>query len=57
MAGIVGGGGLGTLAYYYGYQRYEDTIMWITVIVLIVLVQGVQMLGDNLTGRMIKKRR
>ena len=30
MAGIVGGGGLvGTLAYYYGYQRYENLIMWI----------------------------
>lgn len=57
MAGIVGGGGLGTLAYYYGYQRYEDTVMWITVIVLIVLVQGVQMLGDNLAGKIVKKRR
>lgn len=57
MAGIVGGGGLGTLAYYYGYQRYEDTVMWITVIVLIVLVQGVQMLGDNLAGKIVNKRR
>ncbi|TEB06086.1 Methionine import system permease protein MetP [Pelotomaculum schinkii] len=57
MAGIVGGGGLGTLAYYYGYQRYEDTVMWITVIVLIILVQGVQMLGDNLAGKIANKRR
>ncbi|TEB13061.1 D-methionine transport system permease protein MetI [Pelotomaculum sp. FP] len=57
MAGIVGGGGLGTLAYYYGYQRYEDTVMWITVIVLIILVQGVQMLGDNLAGKIVNKRR
>lgn len=57
MAGIVGGGGLGTLAYYYGYQRYEDTVMWVTVIVLIILVQGVQMLGDNLAGKLINKRR
>ncbi|MDD4238544.1 MAG: ABC transporter permease [Desulfotomaculaceae bacterium] len=57
MAGIVGGGGLGTLAYYYGYQRYEDTVMLITVIVLIVLVQGVQMLGDNLAGQIVNKRR
>ena len=37
MAGIVGGG-LGTLAYYYGYQRYEHGIMWVTVIILIILV-------------------
>jgi D-methionine transport system permease protein len=57
MAGIVGGGGLGTLAYYYGYQRYEDTVMWITVIVLIILVQGVQMLGDNLASKIVNKRR
>lgn len=57
MAGIVGGGGLGTLAYYYGYQRYEDSVMWITVIVLIVLVQGMQMLGDNLANKIVNKRR
>jgi D-methionine transport system permease protein len=57
MAGIVGGGGLGTLAYYYGYQRYEDLVMWSTVIVLIILVQGVQMLGDSLAARVAKNRR
>lgn len=57
MAGIVGGGGLGTLAYYYGYQRYENSIMWATVIVLIVLVQGIQMLGDNLAEKVSNKRR
>ena len=57
MAGIVGGGGLGTLAYYYGYQRYEDTVMWITVIVLIILVQGAQMFGDNLANKIVNKRR
>jgi len=57
MAGIVGGGGLGTLAYYYGYQRYDNSIMWATVIVLIVLVQGVQMLGDDLAGKLANKRR
>ncbi len=57
MAGIVGGGGLGTLAYYYGYQRYEDLVMWATVVVLIVLVQGMQMLGDNLAKKVAKRRR
>ncbi len=56
MAGIVGGGGLGTLAYYYGYQRYENGIMWITVIVLVVLVQLVQMLGDTLAAKISNKR-
>jgi D-methionine transport system permease protein len=57
MAGIVGGGGLGTLAYYYGYQRYERDIMWITVIILILLVQGVQILGDRLSSKAVNVRR
>lgn len=57
MAGIVGGGGLGTLAYYYGYQRYEDTVMWVTVIVLIILVQGFQMFGDKFADKIANKRR
>lgn len=57
MAGIVGGGGLGTLAYYYGYQRYDNTIMWSTVIVLIILVQGIQMYGDNLVKKITDLRR
>jgi D-methionine transport system permease protein len=51
MAGIVGGGGLGTLAYYYGFQRYENSIMWITVVLLIIFVQGIQVLGDKMTVR------
>ena len=57
MAGIVGGGGLGTLAYYYGYQRYQTGIMWVTVIILIILVQLMQMLGDKLSNNIINKRR
>ncbi|HHW28710.1 MAG TPA: ABC transporter permease [Syntrophomonadaceae bacterium] len=57
MAGIVGGGGLGTLAYYYGYQRYENAIMWVTVIILIILVQLVQMLGDSLAAKISNRRR
>lgn len=57
MAGIVGGGGLGTLAYYYGFQRYQYEIMWVTVIVLILFVQIIQMLGDALTAKVVNKRR
>ncbi|SHH19494.1 D-methionine transport system permease protein [Thermosyntropha lipolytica DSM 11003] len=57
MAGIVGGGGLGTLAYYYGYQRYDNLILWTTVIVLIFMVQGVQTLGDKATAKLNEKRR
>ncbi|WP_456300460.1 hypothetical protein [Syntrophaceticus schinkii] len=48
---------MGTLAYYYGYQRYENGIMWITVIVLVILVQLVQMLGDSLAAKISNRRR
>lgn len=57
MAGIVGGGGLGTLAYYYGFQRYEYTILWTTVIILIIMVQLIQVLGDKATANIVNKRR
>jgi D-methionine transport system permease protein len=46
MAGAVGGGGLGDLAIRYGYQRFQPDVMLATVVVLIILVQGVQSLGD-----------
>lgn len=46
MAGAVGGGGLGDVAISYGYQRFDFTVMLITVIILIALVQLLQMLGD-----------
>jgi len=48
MAGTVGAGGLGTLAINYGYQRFDAGVMLATVIVLILIVQGLQMLGDRL---------
>jgi D-methionine transport system permease protein len=48
MAGVVGAGGLGTLAINYGYQRFDIVIMISTVIVLIAIVQCIQMLGDYL---------
>lgn len=46
MAGAVGGGGLGDLAIRYGYQRFQTDVMIVTVLLLILLVQGIQMLGD-----------
>ncbi|MDR1110691.1 MAG: ABC transporter permease [Deltaproteobacteria bacterium] len=51
MAGAVGGGGLGDLAIRYGYQRYQTDIMWVTVILLLLLVQGIQILGDRLVKK------
>jgi D-methionine transport system permease protein len=46
MAGIVGGGGVGDLAIRFGYYRYQTDIMVITVILLVILVQLIQSLGD-----------
>jgi len=55
MAGAIGGGGLGDLAIRYGYQRYETEIMAATVVILILLVQGVQYAGNTLARRISKK--
>lgn len=48
MSGVVGGGGLGDLAIRYGYQRFQTDVMVITVLLLLILVQLLQMLGDRL---------
>ncbi|WP_416827205.1 methionine ABC transporter permease [Ectobacillus polymachus] len=55
MAGIVGGGGVGDLAIRYGYYRYDNTVMFTTVIVLICLVQILQFLGDRIASQLNKK--
>ena len=57
MAGAVGGGGLGELAIEYGYQRFDVWVMLETVIILIVMVQLVQILGDYLSHVPVKKIR
>jgi len=52
MSGVIGGGGLGDLAVRYGYQRFNTTVMIVTVAILVVLVQLVQMLGDHFVRRL-----
>lgn len=54
MAGLVGAGGLGAIAYQYGFQRYEPTVMYTTIVILIIMVQLLQSLG-NLLARKLKK--
>ncbi len=51
MAGLVGGGGLGRLAYNYGYQRFQPEVMVVVLIVLVLMVQLVQVVGDALVRR------
>ncbi|MDQ8029646.1 MAG: methionine ABC transporter permease [Brevundimonas sp.] len=48
MAGVVGAGGLGDLAVRFGYQRFQTDVMVVTVVLLLVLVQILQMIGDRL---------
>ena len=55
MAGAIGGGGLGDLAIRYGYQRFRPDIMIATVVILIVLVQLVQFVGNALAARLNKR--
>lgn len=56
MAGVIGGGGLGDLAIRYGYQRFNNQIIVVTVVVLVVLVQGVQSLGDRCVRSLAHRR-
>ncbi len=55
MAGAIGAGGLGDLAIRYGYQRFETSIMVAVVAVLIVLVCGIQWIGDRLVVRLDRR--
>jgi D-methionine transport system permease protein len=48
MAGVVGAGGLGDLAVRFGYQRFQTDVMVVTVVLLLILVQILQMIGDRL---------
>ncbi|MER6397478.1 MULTISPECIES: methionine ABC transporter permease [unclassified Kitasatospora] len=57
MAGVVGGGGLGTLAINYGYFRFETAFMWIIVAELVIIVTLVQLLGDWAVGRLANRGR
>lgn len=52
MAGLVGAGGLGDLAYRYGHLRYEVDVMYATVIILIIIVQGIQSIGNRVSARL-----
>ncbi len=52
MAGILGGGGLGYLAYAYGFQRNQTDILYITIILVVLLVQITQLLGQIISKKL-----
>ena len=55
VAGVVGGGGIGDLAIRYGYYRFQTDVMVLTVAILIVLVQIIQIAGNTLARRLDKR--
>ncbi len=56
MAGFVGGGGLGDIAIQYGYYRYQNDIMLVTVVLLVVIVQVLQEIGMRLSKTFDKRQ-
>ncbi|MDH0733986.1 ABC transporter permease [Pseudomonas sichuanensis] len=55
MAGVVGAGGLGDLSIRFGYQRFQTDVMIVTVVLLVILVQVLQMIGDKLVVHFSRK--
>lgn len=55
VAGTVGGGGLGHIAMTYGYQRFDGSVMLVTVIILIVMVQLAQWIGNTLSKKIMRR--
>ncbi|MBW5412780.1 methionine ABC transporter permease [Pseudomonas sp. MAG002Y] len=55
MAGVIGGGGLGDLAIRFGYQRFQTNVMVVTVVLLLILVQVLQMVGDRLVVKFSRR--
>ncbi|HBO70814.1 MAG TPA: ABC transporter permease [Acinetobacter sp.] len=56
IAGAIGAGGLGDIAYRYGYQRFDMQVMLAVILVLIVLVILVQTTGDNIAKQLDKRK-
>lgn len=56
IAGAIGAGGLGDIAYRYGYQRFDMQIMLLVIVVLVVIVMLVQAAGDHLAGQLDKRK-
>ncbi|WP_320122606.1 methionine ABC transporter permease [uncultured Sphaerochaeta sp.] len=56
MAGAIGGGGLGDLAIRYGYQRFRGDIMVVAVVVILVLVEVIQVIGNKISAKLLARR-
>jgi len=56
MAGAIGGGGLGDLAIRYGYQRFRGDVMVVAVIIILVLVEIIQVIGNKISSHLLARR-
>ena len=56
MAGAIGGGGLGDLAIRYGYQRFRPSYMVAAVLVILILVEVIQVVGNKLSAKLLASR-
>lgn len=56
MAGAIGGGGLGDLAIRFGFHRFQTDVMIASVVVIVILVQGIQWLGNFSASKVLKTR-
>ncbi|WP_434735002.1 methionine ABC transporter permease [Bifidobacterium tibiigranuli] len=56
MAGYIGGGGLGSFAIAYGYQKFDPTVTWTAVVIMIVLVQVVQGIANAFAKRLLRRQ-
>jgi D-methionine transport system permease protein len=55
MAGYVGGGGLGNFAISYGYQQFNWPVTLVTVVIIIVIVQAAQLVGNRLARKALHR--
>lgn len=55
VAGVIAGGGLGTFAQQYGYRQFDTVVTWTTVLFLVVIVQVVQLIGNTLANRILRR--
>lgn len=55
MAGIIGGGGVGNFAIVEGYNRFRPEVTWLAVIVVIVFVQGLQLIGNGIARKVMRR--
>jgi D-methionine transport system permease protein len=53
VAGALGGGGLGSLAINYGWNRFDYTVIWIVVVTLVIMVQLVQAIGNGFARKVM----